>query len=65
MNSGLKDERWRLMSLGSSERKKITDLNQEQEAIKQRIVKLQEAEYNRCNALFGNGKYYSINQSVE
>jgi hypothetical protein len=34
LNSSLKDKRWRLMSLYSSERKKINDLNQEQEAIK-------------------------------
>ncbi len=65
LNSGLKDERWRLMSLCSSERKKITDLNQEQKIIKQRIAKLQEEEYNRWYALFGNGKYNSVNQSNE
>jgi hypothetical protein len=52
------------MSLYNSERKKINDLNQEQEAIKQRIAKLQE-EYNRWYALFGNDKYNSINQSDE
>jgi hypothetical protein len=62
LNKGLKDEKWRLMAVCSNERKKINDLKQEEEAIKQRIEKLKQEEYNRWYALFGNEQYYSTNQ---
>ncbi len=62
---GLKDEKWRLMLVHSTEIKKTNDLKQEQEAIKQRIEKLKQEGYNKWYELFGNGKYYSNNQYTE
>lgn len=62
LNKGLKDEKWRLLALHSNERKKMNDLKQEQEAIKQRIEKLKQEEVNRWYALYGSGQYSSNNQ---
>jgi hypothetical protein len=64
LNKGLKDEKWKLLILASTERKKINDYKQEQEAIKQRIENLKQ-EYNKWCELFGNGNYYSNNQYNE
>jgi hypothetical protein len=62
---GLEDERLgKIMGIRSLERM-TNKLKQDVEAIKQRISKLQEEEYNRWYALFGNGKYNSINQFDE
>ena len=65
LNKGLKDERWKLMAWCNTERKKINDLKQEEEAIKQRIENLKQEEVNKWYALFGNGRYYSKNQNNE
>lgn len=63
LNKGLKDEKWRLLMLHSTEQRKINDLKQEQESIKQRIVKLKQEEYNKWCELYGNA--YSNNQYNE
>jgi hypothetical protein len=59
---GLEDERLgKIMGIRSLKRR-TNKLKQDVEAIKQRISKLQEEEYNRWYALFGNEQYYSTNQ---
>jgi hypothetical protein len=57
LNEGLKNENFRLSILRSSEQKKINDLKQEQEAIKQSMEKLKQEESDRWYGLYGNGQY--------
>jgi DNA-binding Lrp family transcriptional regulator len=65
LNTRLKNEKWRLMSVCSNERKKINELKLEEEAIKQRIENLKQEEVNKWYELFGNGRYYANNQNNE
>ncbi len=44
---------------------RIDELKEEEEAIKQRIEKLKQEEYNKWYELFGNGKYNSIGDDSE
>lgn len=55
LNEGLKNENWKLTCLGYTESKKLKELKQEEESIKQRIEKLKQEEANRWYALYGNG----------
>ena len=65
MIEGQREQRRSIRIWCRTQELRIDELKEEEEAIKQRIEKLKQEEYNKWYELFGNGKYNSIRDDSE